>query len=197
MGLLVLFPMLVYGQIVIHVDEPDVLQAYAGTDTLICKNHTVLLGGGQSGVGGSGEYFFNWYPSAGLDDQTSSNPECSPAETTTYMLTVTDSHGCTATSFVTVAVDPCLSVQLTNMTNEVSIYPNPVKEELFIDGIEPGLETTIKILNPMGQTVLERTIFSMSENGNRVVLNSKMEPGFYFVQIVSGKLNELKSIQIL
>lgn len=47
---------------------------------------------------------YSWNPSTGLNNATIFNPVASPANTTTYTVTVTDNSGCTATSSTTVTI---------------------------------------------------------------------------------------------
>lgn len=50
------------------------------------------------------DFTYLWEPAISLDDNTISNPEATPDETTTYTLTVTDGDGCTTTERITVTV---------------------------------------------------------------------------------------------
>ncbi len=54
---------------------------------------------------GTPPYFFNWAPAADLSDPAIANPVATPANTTTYSVTVTDNVGATATASVTVTVN--------------------------------------------------------------------------------------------
>ncbi len=71
--------------------------ADAGADMTICQGDATQL----TGTGGM---TYLWSPAAGLDDATLQNPMASPMTSTTYLLTVTDSVGCTDTARVTVDV---------------------------------------------------------------------------------------------
>ncbi len=55
---------------------------------------------------GVGPFSFAWSPSAGLSNPNIANPVADPSATTTYTVTVTDIHGCTATDDILVAIDP-------------------------------------------------------------------------------------------
>jgi hypothetical protein len=68
---------------------------------------------------GTPGYSYNWIPAAGLNDPTIANPVASPAATTTYVLTVTDSKGCTRSVSITINVLPLSSATCSNNANNL------------------------------------------------------------------------------
>ncbi len=56
--------------------------------------------------GGSPGYTYSWSPTTGLSDPGIANPVASPLVTTNYVLTVTDSKGCTRSLGITINVLP-------------------------------------------------------------------------------------------
>lgn len=80
------------------------LIADAGLDSLICSGSSMVLGGFPAASGGTPSYNYNWTPTTGLNSSTIPNPVASPTSTTTYLLTVTDTLGDTATAYVVVMV---------------------------------------------------------------------------------------------
>lgn len=72
--------------------------ANAGVDVTIQSGQTTQL----NATGGNS---WNWTPTGSLSCATCQNPTASPSVTTTYILTVTDSLGCTDTDTITVYVD--------------------------------------------------------------------------------------------
>ncbi len=56
--------------------------------------------------GGVPGYSYSWSPGTGLNNVSISNPVASPTVTTTYVLTVTDSKGCTRSLGITINVLP-------------------------------------------------------------------------------------------
>lgn len=78
--------------------------ANAGADFIkTCVQNTSGLQIGSNAVSG---YNYVWFPSLGLSVSTISNPIANPAQSTSYLLTVTDPvSGCTATDQVSVTVN--------------------------------------------------------------------------------------------
>jgi len=75
--------------------------ADAGDDAAICFGETTQLNASGTGVG---SLSYEWSPAASLDNATTAIPFASPESTTTYIVTVTDDNGCTATDDVLVTV---------------------------------------------------------------------------------------------
>jgi hypothetical protein len=73
--------------------------AQVNADTSICAGNSIelLAEGGDS---------YSWSPPDGLSDPDIANPICTPEETTTYTVTVTNAIGCTDTASFTVEVVP-------------------------------------------------------------------------------------------
>ncbi|HTB07721.1 MAG TPA: ice-binding family protein, partial [Bacteroidia bacterium] len=84
----------------IKVTVGPVLIVNAGPDKTICKNDSVSIGS-ASVVG----ITYSWLPVIGLNSSTSSQPNASPAITTTYTLTASNGT-CSGTDTVVVTVDP-------------------------------------------------------------------------------------------
>jgi len=73
--------------------------ADAGSDTSLCFGDSVQLTG-------SGGIAYNWSPITGLSDDSIQDPWASPADTTIYFVTVTDTNGCIDIDSVRVSVNP-------------------------------------------------------------------------------------------
>jgi hypothetical protein len=78
--------------------------ADAGADREIISGGSVVIGGTPTASGGTPLYTYSWTPTTGLNDASFANPTASPAASTTYTVTVTDSNGCTDSDDVTVTV---------------------------------------------------------------------------------------------
>lgn len=84
--------------------------ANAGTDTTICEGNTILLSA-------SGGDIYSW----NTGDSTSSF-SVSPSISSTYIVTVTDMNGCTASDDITVNVTATPVITLTTEPTDNSIY---------------------------------------------------------------------------
>ncbi|HKR05626.1 MAG TPA: T9SS type A sorting domain-containing protein, partial [Bacteroidia bacterium] len=65
----------------------------------------------------------------------------------------------------------------------IKIYPNPVKNELFVNTNLPSVKTEIKITDVLGKEIY-RNQFSTS---NLKLQTSNFKPGIYFIEINNGK----------
>jgi gliding motility-associated-like protein len=85
----------------------------AGKDTSICYKTSVQLHGSVTGSA------YNWKPSSGLDDANKINPVASPAQTTSYILSASDTLGCpkVTTDTVTVTVMPLVKAFVSSDTS--------------------------------------------------------------------------------
>ena len=91
--------------------------ANAGSASVICSGSNVSIGGNPTGAGGAGPYTYSWSPVTGLSSDTAANPVAQPAGTTTYIVTVTDHLGSTATAQVTISIDTPAHVTFTLSTD--------------------------------------------------------------------------------
>ena len=98
------------------------LIANAGIDVAICAFDSIQIGAGFI----EGQYYA-WLPTEGLSNPTAPNPMASPTQTTTYMLTVTDTAGCDAISDEVV----------------VTVYPLPDANAGIDDTIMYGANTQL------------------------------------------------------
>lgn len=84
----------------IIVDESPTTTA--GNDRVICKDSSIRLAVTTSG--GRKPYLYNWQPSDGLSNASSSAPLAKPSVTTTYIVTVTDRNNCIVYDTITISV---------------------------------------------------------------------------------------------
>lgn len=99
----------------------DVFRITSISDTMICEGDSVQLF-----ANGPGATAWNWTPTTGLSDPTAQNPLASPAATTLYTVTVTDSTGCQDMAMVNVDV-------FTNPTADFEFTIEPNCEGLYAE----------------------------------------------------------------
>lgn len=90
----------------ITIFEPLQLIANAGTDSSICQEDSVSIGGTPAASGGTGAYTYQWLPATYLTSITNSNPTAFPITTTTYSITVSDANNCKASDSVIIFILP-------------------------------------------------------------------------------------------
>lgn len=78
--------------------------ADAGSSFGLCQGDSAMLGGTPAGSGGTGTLNYSWNPTSGLSGNVA-NPMAAPSTTTNYVLTVTDSVGCSASDSTTISVN--------------------------------------------------------------------------------------------
>jgi hypothetical protein len=84
-----------------EASTPLTMSVNAGTDTTICSGTSVQVGGSNIVTGGIAPYTYSWSPAA----DSVSNPTLSPAITTTYIVTATDTFGFSSRDTVVVSVN--------------------------------------------------------------------------------------------
>ena len=128
----------------------------------------------------SGFVSYQW-----LDDQNNpitgeTSNEFFPSSSGEYSVEVTDSNGCSMTSYA-------ISFNYTGISQDgeliINIYPNPTASFLYIDGATNISE--VEIFNALGDKVLHQTN-QMSAEYLKLDLSDKTR-GVYFVKIIRGK----------
>lgn len=99
-------------------------QADAGQDTSLCAGSCTTIGGSPTAWNGYTPYTYSWSPATGLSSPTVANPIACPSSTTNYTLTVTDSHGHTATDNVTITVNSTFGERVNNGGFELASQPD-------------------------------------------------------------------------
>ncbi len=115
----------------------------AGSNQIICNGSSVSIGAAPVS-----DEIYSWWPAAGLSSTSVSEPTASPATTTTYILTETNSlTGCQKSDSVTITVNP--SPAATTGANQalckgsmVSIGAAPVSGDTYSWSPSTGLSST-------------------------------------------------------
>ncbi len=88
----------------IEVEVYPLPEAFAGSDTIVCAGTPVLIG--SEANSGTPPYEYSWEPVNDLENPDDATPVATPSKTTKYILTVTDSNGCTAVDSVIIEITP-------------------------------------------------------------------------------------------
>ena len=173
------------GFIPMVLNQPAVLSAVAGHDTLCCKGQPVILGGAPTASGGDRSFVYLWTPSDGLNNPTSSNPIATLNESKTYTLTVTDGNGCQAINSVTVKVSICLGINENRLNPVLTVFPNPSNGTFKIQGIDTfsGNLKTIEVLNQLGQVVFNRSFDQGDPVPDLEIDTGIHDAGIYFLRV--------------
>ncbi len=79
---------------------------------------------------------------------------------------------------------------------QISLFPNPVVDQLTISAAEELQGAVIQIVNSIGQQVLQTTSGSLDENNRMVIQTSGLAPGVYFLTLeYNGKVTVSRFIR--
>ena len=83
-------------------------------------------------------------------------------------------------------------VENNNQTiNRINIFPNPVKNVLYITQVKKELIKTINIFNSIGQK--QTVVYSSIKNGEYLEINTtSLSSGFYFLEMITDKQKIVK-----
>ncbi|MGB1075972.1 MAG: T9SS type A sorting domain-containing protein, partial [Flavobacteriales bacterium] len=163
-------------------------------DIELISDATDEVDGGSNGsinmivTGGTFPYEFAW---TGPNNFTSTEPVLSNISAGTYVLTVTDANGCTAT----------IEVIVNNVTGiaelaggDFDVYPNPTNGVFWINGTGLNGKTVVELLDASGRLINR---FECTLNGQPVQFElSGVETGFYHVVLRNGQLQGTKRLLI-
>ena len=149
--------------------------ANAGADVSIKFGKTTILQGS-----GGGDYL--WSPATSLDDATLSNPTASPQETTTYVLTVTNSIGCTDQDTVLVSVDVPEFIKVPNILTPNADGFNDVWDLSEVPDIG---NTKVSVVNRWGKTVFSSNDYQHDWAGT---YDGEPLPDGVYIYIIEGSL---------
>jgi hypothetical protein len=176
-----------YSQIYISVqiNQAQQLQADAGAHKTICIGDSTLIGGVPAAIHGTPPYSFSWTPVTALSNPGAANPLASSTTTTAYLLTVTDSLGCTAMDSTVVTVDSCIGIADIRASYRIDIFPNPnngfftiaVESDQILDNV------TVDLINKLGQVVYSQKENNSHSSGLIEINAHNLTKGLYFVLI--------------
>ncbi len=143
--------------------------------TFVLQGNSTTLHGTGAGIGGT----YDWTPPTSLDDPTLQNPVATPPLSTTYILTVTNSAGCSDTTSILIK-----TAKEITFPNGITPNGDGRNEKWVIDLIEEFPQCNVEIYNRWGQLVFRSPGYVTQWDGN---FDSKPLPvGTYYYVIDLG-----------
>ncbi len=125
-------------------------------------------------TGGTSPYSFVWTGPAGF---TSTSKNINALLAGNYTVMITDAHGCTLTETIVIEDHSTVGI-LEAKKLAIEVFPNPVRDKLFIHPVDP-IDYNLQIINPEG-----RIIFS-AKDVREIDLHA-WNAGIYILKISSG-----------
>ena len=125
---------------------------------------------------------YSWMPTTGLSDPTGPNPTVTLTTSTCYTVTGTAVNGCTNQDVACVTIytsvnDPSAGLSWT-------MYPNPARDEITLEGRAPEGVVRIELLDALGQALMVRDL--TGPDFSEVVSIRDLPSATYVVRVVSG-----------
>lgn len=166
----------------------------AGTDTIITEGFSTILGGSPTSTG-NGPFIYNWIPPTELDSANIANPKAKPSKSTSYVLIVTDSNGCSTFDTVDVIVKPSSVFEASGQGIDLIVYPNPTSNliDVYADNVI-NRKYLLVIRNILGQVIKEEEVLvSDKKLKHQIALNAQPN-GIYFLSIETEKGKSITKI---
>ena len=103
----------------------------------------------------------------------------SPSVSTNYTVNGTNTNGCSNTKSITVTVNACTGINEAQLPNELSVYPNPTKDNITVVSSPNFIGKTYSITDQLGKLI---TNGKLTSNNMKISLSS-FPNGLYFVKI--------------
>lgn len=150
-----------------------------GNDTTICNNQNLVLNAG------AGFASYSWTPSGNTQTITATGANT----VNTYTVTVTDNNGCSNTDAIVVTFSTCAGDKEEEMTNYISLYPNPNNGSFFVDVITQSNSVEFNLVDLTGKVIYSEIV--NSGNITRKQLDIQAQPaGIYLLVIKSDNMSK-------
>ena len=161
--------------------QPDSLKV--NVEAVEINGTSYLLGSSLIVSGGTPEYVYLWTPSTNLDNPTLLNPTASSAQIPEYKIVITDKNNCSTCALVNLLKTDIN--QLESSKNNISLYPVPTIDKLFVKLTEMEGPCEISVMNSSGVT-LQNMLLKIQDNHQIQILNFTGYPtGSYLITVKS------------
>ncbi len=159
--------------------SPNPTVTASTSNTLICVGQSATLTA-------NGAVNYVWNPGG-----PGTSISVSPTVSTTYTVTGTSAAGCTDSTTFTQNVSACTGLQpLGVWSSEIVVYPNPNNGLFTLEIQNVSTNTTVSVINLIGQTVIKQEI-----TGEKTLLDIReLNDGVYFVQLRNNSQNKVVKI---
>jgi hypothetical protein len=157
-------------------------EIYLGADTTICNNVPLIL---NAGSGFSSYLWSTGSPDSFIIVSTPDN----------YSVNVTDANGCVGSDTIVVMVDICDGVGEVKLMDDLTVYPNPVKNNLVVEfGSSLVGSVILDIVDLPGRIVYTRS--DITEN-HLIVDVSNLSEGWYILRIAAKERSWIRQFSIV
>jgi hypothetical protein len=116
-----------------------------------------------------------------------------PASDITYTVAGENASGCTDEVVHAITVESCLGLKNTSSATNISLYPNPVLDDLYLVHENTSGELTYVIMNSLGQEVQRG---SASGKDTKISVNH-LDAGMYNFTLVDRNGFVIRSLRII
>lgn len=150
----------------------------------ITQNSTTICQGQTAVITASGATTYAWG-----GGQTTAQISVTPSATTVYTLTGSNA-ACSSTASVTQNVSLCLGVKENTLADNVSVFPNPFRNELNVSN-SGSTEMTVTIADALGKTIYKTSIHT---NSDEIIQTEFLNNGLYFLNLNDGTTTVTKKM---
>ena len=137
-------------------------------------------------------YRYRWTPAESLNNDTTASPLATPEDNTTYTLTITTPEGCSSSASVEIIVQKVLIIPNTFTPNG-----DGVNDTWAVTNLERFPNSTLRIFDRWGQTVLESTNYDQSWQGRFQGKDLPEDTYFYLIDKGNGDPPRRGSLTII
>jgi len=155
------------------------------TNLNICENSTTILSVTSAGS-------VNWYSSPAstlaIGSGTSFVTPTLAAGTYTFYAEATTCTISLTRLAITVSVTACTGINETQNRNIISVYPNPTNNNVTIELSNYTKQTTVEIINTVGEVVLKSNVTSPKN----LIITDNLTSGIYFIKMENNIFKFIK-----